>query len=371
MKKFLQEINLLQQKNLYRKLAVVDFYDETTITKESKKLISFASNDYFSLANNQKVKNSAIQAIQKFGVGAKSSRYICGNNSLNSKLEKAIAKINNCEDAIIFSSGYQAAIGAIPALVSESDLIIADKLIHSCLLDGSKLSDAKFLRFSHNDTKHLEKLLQENRAKYQNCLIISEEIFSMDGDLAHIDELLQISKKFDCKILIDGAHSLYQKEKLIQNSRLIKFGTFSKAFGSFGGYVCADKITIDYLRNSCKSAIYTTALPPSILAASIQSCAIISKKDFATKTLENANYFCELMNLQKTNSAIVIIKINDAKTVLQIAKNIEEKGFLISAIRPPTALESRLRITFCYHHKKSEIKKLAQILKAEIAEICN
>lgn len=357
----------LKEKNLYRSIVTSDVVDAVTIQRRKEKLISFSSNDYFGLSQNLEVKKSAIDAIKKFGVGAGASRYVSGNNSLYEKLEKALAKFKKCDDAIVFSSGYSCAIGVIPALVGEGDLIIADRLIHSSLIDGAKLSGARFIRFLHNDTLSCQKILIENREQFKKCLIITETIFSMDGDVGKVSELLRLAKQFDCILISDDAHGL--GFETTSHPEHLQLGTFSKAFGSLGGYVCGEKILIDYLRNFSKSQIYSTALPPSILAASLASLKIIEKKNLGKKALENAQYFCELMNLPKAKSAIVPIILGEEKKVLEVAKEVEENGMLISAIRPPSveAGKSRLRITFSSEHKKSQIKKLAEVLSKSLS----
>ncbi len=394
---FAQAIANLKEKNLYRQLVECCYIKPGVVVRDGKKLINFASNDYFALAQNSRVKKSAIKALKKYGAGGASSRYICGNNPLYTQLEKQLAQINNCEDAMVFSSGYQAAIGVIPALVDENDLVVADKIIHASLLDGVKLSGAKLIRFAHNDIKHCEDVIQSNTSEYKRILIITESVFSMDGDLGKIAQLQDIAQKYGCILLVDGAHELYDGRasnigapnsasefsrsstlSLSGNGRegrgaefcghTIKLGTLSKAIGALGGYVAADKTTIDYLRNFAKSAIYTTALPPAVLAAACESLKIIVQKNLAQKTLQNAEYFCQLMNLPKPESAIVVIKIGDNKKVVEIAAEIIKNGFLISAIRPPTVAPNgaRLRITFNAMHKKKYIAKLANLLKKEI-----
>lgn len=406
-----------KEKNLYRQLVESDIVDSTTIKRGKKNLISFACNDYFGLSQNLAVKKSAIAAIKKYGVGARASRYVTGNNSLYTKLEKQIARMKKCDEAIVFSSGYACAIGVIPALVGEGDLIVSDKFIHSSLIDGSKLSQAKLMRFLHNDILHARKILQENRGKFKKCIIITETVFSMDGDVGEVEELLKLAVEFDAILISDDAHGLFLNERkdgvaspvLLQDEkpsvessrnqrkvpavlsfrgknlplvsttlnrrfedfdfigaefRYLKLGTLSKSTGTLGGYASGNKILIDYLRNFAKSAIYSTALPPAILAASLTSLKIIEKKNLGKKTLENADYFCQLMNLSKPQSAIVPIIIGDNKKTLEIAKKIAKKGFLISAIRPPTVEfgKARLRITFSSEHKKNQIKKLALVL---------
>jgi len=362
MKDFLLAVQNLRSKNLYRKLVQYDVVDSVILQNSSgKKLISFASNDYFGLSQNVLVKKAACDAINKYGVSSASSRYISGNNSLYAKLEKQIARMKNCEDAIVFSSGYQAAIGVIPALVGEGDLVLADKLIHSCLIDGAKLSGAKLLRFCHNDIAHCEELIKVNKNKYKSILIITESIFSMDGDVAPIAKLQQLAQKNNCLFLTDAAHDIdFTGLSNAKYNRHLKMGTLSKAVGGFGGYIAGEKSIINYLRNFAKSAIYTTALPPCVLAASLKSLKIISKKKLGEKVLENARYFCELMNLLQPQSAIVIIKIGDNKKVLKIKDAKKKEGLLISAIRPPTVEPqgARLRITFSSQHKKSQIKRV-------------
>ncbi len=352
-----------KEQNLYRQLVESDIIDAVTIKRGNNHLISFASNDYFGLSQNPQVKKAAINAINKYGVGAGASRYVTGNNSFYQKLEQQIASMKKCPAAIVFASGYAGAIGVLPALVSAGDLIVADRLIHSSLIDGAKLSGARLMRFLHNDVAHAQKILSENRAQFKKCLIITETIFSMDGDVGEVPELLKLADEFDCILVSDAAHDLFlQKNSPAKNH--LQIGTCSKAVGTLGGYVAGEEYLIDYLRNFAKSAIYSTALPPAILAASLTSLKIIEKKNPGKKALKNAQYFCQLLNLPEAKSAIVLLILGESKKVLAVAKKLEQQGILISAIRPPTveAGKARLRITFSAKHQKSQIKKLAEIL---------
>jgi 8-amino-7-oxononanoate synthase len=360
---YINDIESLKKQNLYRKLVDSNSIASNIINREKHRYISFACNDYLGLSHNSALKKSAILAIKKYGVGARASRYITGNNILYKKLEKALAKFYKNDDALVFSSGYSCAIGVVKALVGEGDLIIADKLIHACLIDGAQLSQAKFIRFDHNNLEHCLKILQENRHQYKKCLILTETIFSMDGDVGKIAELLNLANKFDAILLSDDAHGLGQN--IEPHSRHLQMGTLSKAFGSLGGFVVGDKILIEYLRQFSRSAIYSTALPPAILASSLQALKIISKKNLAQKSIEIAQYFCQLMNLLKPESSIVIIKIGESKKVVEIAQKVAKNGFLIGAIRPPTVPQNqaRLRLTFSASHRKNDIKKLAKILR--------
>lgn len=369
----LESDNLVREPCIYEKIYHKNkkfFFDKN---QDNLKLISFADNDYLNLVDCNKIKKVAIKATEKYGIGAGSSRYITGNNIFYQKIEEKIAKMKNRQASLLFSSGYSVAVGVIPALVSRGDLIIADRLIHSCLIDGAKLSGAKMIRFAHNDMINCENILMQNRHLFARCLIISESIFSMDGDVGKINDLWSLAKKFNCGLLIDEAHSFGVKDFTISKQDLrvknsafyLQMGTLSKAVGAIGGYVAGDKMVVKYLKNFAKTAIYSTALPPAILASINESLKIIAKGDRAFKAWRNVDYFCELMNLPKSQSLIVPILVGDNKKALDIANYVKNQGFIISAIRPPTVPvgKARLRITFCSNHLKKDIERLVKIVK--------
>lgn len=335
-----------------------------TIRNFERSLIDFSSNDYLGLRFDVRLTNASKQAIDEYGTGSGASRLLTGNSPLYDALEVEIASCYGKESACVFSSGYTANIGAIGALVEKGDLIIVDKLSHSCILEGSMLSGAKLLRFKHNNLRHLEKLLTDNRENYRNCMIISESTFSMDGDRANIKKINTLAKQYDCFTYVDFAHEI----KKIKESPDVLMGTFSKAFGSLGGYVCGSKKVVDYIKTKAKSLIYSTALPASVLASSLEAVRIFNNKDgkkLACKALDNARYFCDRMALPEAKSQIVPIIIGDDKKVLELQKQIEGKGFIVSAIRPPTVPEgtARLRFSFSASHDKSHLDKLVDILK--------
>lgn len=357
------QIRLRKEANQYRQFNEFIPISSTRIKKNGVELISFCSNDYLGLAHNKKIIEEAHKVIDKYGIGSGSSRFVAGNYDLYNILEQKIADIKKSDDALIFSSGYSCAIGVLPALVKKGDLIIADRLIHSCLIDGAVLSGAKILRFKHNDYEHCRELLINNRVNYDKVLIVSESVFSMDGDKSDIKKLLNIAKNFDSLLLIDYAHDIKLSDDF-QSDNLLKMGTFSKAFGALGGYIAGNKILIDYLRNFSKSLIYSTALPPVILASIYQAIEIMKNDDLANIVIANAEYFCNLVNLAKPESAIIPIIIGDEQKTIDIAKKVEENGYLISAIRPPTVEKgkSRLRITFNSEHQKKDIEELARLI---------
>jgi 8-amino-7-oxononanoate synthase len=348
----------------YRLLHNFEFISSTKIKKNNRLLTSFCSNDYLGISFNKNVIRAAKNAISKYGAGSASSRFVCGNLSLYKILEQDIANYMNCDDSIIFSSGYITAIGVIPALVGKNDIIIADKLIHSCLIDAAILSKAKLLRFNHNDIVHCQKLLDQNRDKYNKCLIITESVFSMDGDLGDIKQLHKLSNTYNSMLLIDYAHDIDMNDKIIADN-IIKMGTLSKSIANLGGFIAANNIIIDYLRNYSKSLIYSTALPPSILAGSVKALEIIRQNNLQKKLYRNITLFCSLTNINNAKSAIIPIIVKDSLKALNIAKLFEEKGYLLSAIRPPTVAKNsaRLRITINANHMKKDIINVANLIK--------
>lgn len=355
-KHFSQKLQELQNAELLRHIRN---YDDS--------LVDFASNDYLGLLGDQRIKNASIDAINKYGVGAGASRLITGNSALYDDLEDVISNYYGKEGGCVFSSGYAANLGAISALVGRGDLIIADKLSHACIIDGAQLSGAKFMRFRHNDYEHLEKLLLDHRSDYNKCLVITESIFSMDGDRADIKLLNEIAHKYNAWSYVDYAHDI-ETEKYVNTEAQpdIVMGTFSKGFASLGGYVCASDIVINYLKSKSKTLIYSTALPPSVLASSIESVKIVKTEKYRSqKALNNAGYFCNKMGLDAPESQIVPVILGDENKVISIRSEVENNGIIISAIRPPTVPKdtSRLRVSFSYNHNESQIDDLIKILK--------
>jgi 8-amino-7-oxononanoate synthase len=357
-----QKLQILAVKEQKRVILPSYRHNGVQVTRDGKNLISFSCNDYLGLASHPRVISAAEEALKKYGAGAGASRLVTGDCPLYSELENLIAEYNNTQGVCVFGSGYLANIGAIPALVGKNDLIIADKLAHACIIDGGKLSGATMLRFAHNNMAHLRILLESNRVEYQNCLIVTETVFSMDGDVAPLAELSAIAKEFDAWIMSDGAHSLNMDTKCD-----IKMGTLSKAAGSYGGYVCGSKTLVEYLKNAARSLIFSTALPPASLAASIEALKIMKKEpELCLKPLENARLFTQSLGLPEAKSAIVPLILGENDKALAAAALLAECGFLVTAIRPPTVPENtaRLRFTFSALHTKEQIESLcAAILK--------
>lgn len=360
---YIEKIKLQKKHNLHRKFVSSNAINKNKINYNSRSVISFACNDYMGLAQSEILKKTAISAIKKYGVGGRASRYISGNNQLYFKLENLIAKFYQMPKAVVFSSGYMTAIGVVKALVNKNDIVIADKLIHGCFIDGIAISQAKFCRFQHNSLKNCREILQENRNFHQNCLIIIESVYSMDGDVADFENFIKLAEEFRAIIIIDNAHGLHHKFSPSPN--LLMMGTLSKTIGAFGGYIVGNKILIENIVQFSRSLIYTTSLPPAILATAIRSFQFLQKTKILDQAKKNAEFFCEILGLKKPDSQIVVIIIGENKKLLKIQKEILKNGFLVSAIRSPTVRvgSERLRISFSSQHKKAQIKKLAEIIK--------
>jgi 8-amino-7-oxononanoate synthase len=360
------EISKVRDSNIYRKLKYIT-KNHDNLQYEGNSYISFSCNDYLGLSQNKEVKEAAIKAIKDYGVGAGASRLVTGNNILYESIENKLAKIYNTDKALIFGSGYLANIGIISALMSVKDLVVTDKLIHACIIDGVKLSGAKLLRFKHNNIEHLEQILQKYRCQYRFCLILTENVFSMDGDIAPLSKIAELANKYDSITMSDNAHGL--GISAINNAINIKMGTFSKAIGAYGGYVAGSNLLIDYLTNKARSLIFSTALPPSVLASIDKSLQImLENPNLGQKSLDNARLFASELGLADPSSAIVPVIIGDEQKTMSLSNKLLDNGYYVAAIRPPTVPRgtSRLRVTFSARHQKQDIISLAKIIKQHI-----
>lgn len=337
----------------------------TTLQKENKEYLSFNDNDYFNLSTHPEVIARTKETIEQYGIGTRASRLQSGNHPLYRALENLLAQSKGTEASLVFGSGYLTNIGVIPALVGKGDLIIADKLIHACLIDGAKLSGAKLVRFSHNDPTSCQRLLQKHRRHYRHCLILTETVFSMDGDVAPVAKLFSLANQFDAYLLTDDAHGfgLFDHHTMPAH---IHVGTLSKAIGCYGGYVCASQTIIDYLINTARSFIYSTALPTPILAGAAHAITILNNSSHIKRQpIDNAIYFTKEMDLPLAQSAIVPYIIGTSYQALQVSAQLEKNNILAQAIRPPTVPlnTARLRLTFSAAHTKNDLNKLIRILK--------
>lgn len=322
-------------------------------------MVSFGSNDYLGLSQHPAVIAAAQAAAGQYGAGAGASRLVCGDYPLLSQLEAKLAEAYGAESAMVFGSGYLTSIGVIPALVGKGDLILADKLIHACMLDGAALSNAKLKRFRHNDVAHLKSLLAEHRPQYRQVLVLTESIFSMDGDAAPEAEIAALCTAHDAWLLVDRAHQLDTRA----TKTAITMGTLSKAYGSYGGFVAGSAALVQYLRTAARSAMFTTALPPAAVGAALKALEIAKAEAWrAEKAIENA--YCFSNKFQ--NSSIVPHVVGSNEAALALSAKLRKAGFFVPAIRPPTVPEgtARLRFSFTALQEMHHIKEVIACLKS-------
>jgi 8-amino-7-oxononanoate synthase len=362
-----QRLKDLQEKAQYRVLQDTERLQGGLVERHGKTLLSFSCNDYLGLSQDNRVKEAAEAAIKRWGVGAGASRLVTGNHPLYAELEQLLASIKGTEAALVCGSGYLTNIGVIPALVDHHDLIIADKLVHACLLDGARLSQATLKRFKHNDVQHLKQLLIRYRHQYRHCLILTDHIFSMDGDIAPMEQLVELANDHDAWVLSDDAHGLGVCVEGQEAAKAhIQMGTLSKAVGAYGGYVGASNKVIEYLINTTRSFVFSTALPPAMLAASCEAIRIIqSEPEYVKTPLLRAQEFTKACGLPLAVSPIVPLILRDENKALHASKMLEEEGFLVAAIRPPTVPKgtARLRFTFSALHREEDVVRLASFCR--------
>ena len=369
----------LKQRNLLRTLAETERLGPVEVRRGDKRLISFSCNDYLNLSQHPKIKAAAIEATQKHGAGSGASRLVTGNHPLYAVLEEKLAALKGAEAACVFGSGYLANTGIIPALIGADDMVCIDELSHACIYAGGRLTAGAVHVFRHNDAGHLAEIFKAHRTDHPRALIVTDGVFSMDGDLAPLAALTDVAAEFDAWLMTDDAHGI----GVVGGGRgsgftnggeysvPLQMGTLSKAIGAYGGYLCASKPVIDLIRTRCRTLIYSTALPPGTVAAAIAALDLIQDDpDYAALPLKKAQDFTAMLGLADAESPIVPIVLGDAQRTLDASKVLEEEGFLVIAIRPPTVPDgtARLRITFTAAHDDDDIARLAERIKPLMAD---
>ena len=358
----------LQRRHLRRALAETLREDGIWVERAGKRLLSFSCNDYLNLTQHPAIKQAAIAAIEEYGAGSGASRLVTGNHPLYAQLEARLARIKQTEAACVFGSGYLANAGIAPALLGRGDLILLDELSHSSLWTGARLSRAEALAFRHNDLGHAAGLLKQHRAQHQRALLVTEGVFSMDGDCAPLTELAALAREFNAWLMVDDAHDL-DFARATSSGVPHCIGTLSTALGSYGGYLCASQPVIDLIRNRARTLIYSTGLPPPTVAAAIAAIDLIEREpDRLAQPLAKAQAFTRAAGLPSAQSAIVPVVIGEASAALAASQLIEAEGYLAVAIRPPTVPEgtARLRLSFSAAHPDAEVARLADIVRTRI-----
>jgi len=368
----------LEAQALRRRLIETDRREGVRATRGGRELISFCCNDYLNLSQHAAIKRAAIEATEKYGAGAGASRLVSGNHPLFAELERRLAAWKEAEDCVVFGSGYMANLGIVPALAGAGDLILADELSHACLMSGAKLSGAEFAIFRHNDLAHLDALLAARRGTANHCLILTDGIFSMDGDAAPVEALAELAARHDAWLMTDDAHGIGVVGREGRGSSFmeaekaavpLQMGTLSKAVGSYGGYLCASRAVCDLIRTRARTLIYSTGLPPGAVAASIAALDFIrDNPDYCKRPVEKARGFTRALGLPEPESPIVPLILGDAERTLAASAMLEAEGFLVTGIRPPTVPPgtARLRFTFTAEHKDEDIARLTTLVRERI-----
>jgi len=367
----------LQRRHLRRTLTESLREDGLWIERDGKRLLSFSCNDYLNLTQHPAIKQAAIDAIEKYGVGSGASRLVTGNHPLYAQLEVRLARIKQTEAAVVFGSGYLANTGIIPVVIGREGLVLVDELSHACLFAGAELSRGKVLTFRHNDVAEARKLLARHRSSHDHALIVTDGVFSMDGDLAPLADLLAVADEHDAWLMSDDAHGLGvvgdgRGSGFVGNTHIplpLQMGTLSKAIGSYGGYLCASRPVVDLIRNRARTLIYSTGLPPACVAAAIAALDLIERdQDYAATPLRKAKMFTRRVGLAEAQSPIVPVIIGDEEATLAASRMLVEEGYFSAAIRPPSvpAGTARLRLTFTAKHSDQAIERLADIVRDKI-----
>ncbi|MCL5061867.1 MAG: 8-amino-7-oxononanoate synthase [Nitrospiraceae bacterium] len=381
---FSDELERLRQENLLRRVCDRDLGATTArILINGAEYINFSSNDYLGLASHPSITEAAKRAIDGYGLGSGASRLLSGGTELHGKLERMAAEFKGTEAALVFNSGYTANISAIPsiagAIAGKGDVIFSDEFNHASIIDGCRLSKAKKVIYRHRDTSHLSELIKKEEGKRK--IVITDTVFSMDGDIAPLKEISDICREHNAIVYIDDAHGTGVlgdgrgalehfgiKPEPWPNAQIIQMGTFSKALGSYGAYIAADRDVIEWLINTARGFIYSTALPASIIAASIEALQILQKDTILVKKLwQNRERLLKGIrelgfDTMNSETPIIPIIVGDMETTLKFSELLTKHNIYAPAIRPPTVKIPRIRITVTASHTEEDIDKLLDVL---------
>ncbi|OHE55812.1 MAG: 8-amino-7-oxononanoate synthase [Thermodesulfovibrio sp. RBG_19FT_COMBO_41_18] len=373
---FFEKLKILKENRLFREIKDRASPQGSKIKLGGREYVNFSSNDYLGLANHPYIINEVKKALDEYGSGSGASRLLSGGSILHKELEDKTAQFKETESALVFNSGYAANSGIIPAITDKDDMIFSDELNHASIIDGCRLSKAKTVIYRHKDLSHLEDLIRKEDAK--NKIVITDTVFSMDGDIAPLAGIYDICKKNNAILYIDDAHGT----GVLGNGRgtlshfnikpepwVIQMGTFSKALGSFGAFVTGNREVIEWIQNTARSFIFSTALPSCVIAASIAALELIKNdselikklwenRDRAASDIKDSGY-----DIMGSETPIIPLKTGNVEDTLRISRHLYEKGLFAPAIRPPTVIEPKIRITVTASHTDEDIEKLIEALK--------
>jgi len=369
------ELEELRSKGLYRETFGVEGAQGRTVRVDGRELICFGSNDYLGLASDPRVKQAAAAAANAFGSGATASRLVSGTMELHEALEHRLARFKHAEACLLFPTGYMANVGTIAALVERGDLVIADRFSHASVIDGCRLSGATFRVYAHGDASALEEALKRS-ANARRRLIATDGLFSMDGDLAPLRQIVPLAQRYNAALLLDdahgtgtlGEHGRGTAEHLgVEGQIDVSVGTLSKALASLGGFVVGSEKLISYLKNRARTFIYTTASPPSVLAAALAALQIVEDEPERRARLRTLTALARTeltaagMTVPPGEAPIVPMIVGDTRRALELSAHLRSRGFLVPAVRPPTvpAGTARLRVSLQAIHTEEDIRALA------------
>jgi 8-amino-7-oxononanoate synthase len=376
-KAFLKE---KKQQHLYRSVKMSESAQAPRMQIDGKEYLTFCSNDYLGLANHPDVLRAFKQGADKYGVGSGAAHLINGHSIEHQKLEEALAEFTGREKALLFSTGYMANLGVVNSLLEKTDVLFQDRLNHASLIDAGLLSRAKMRRYAHNDSSALQSLYDKTKA--QNSMILTDGVFSMDGDEAPVNDLAKIAKAQQAWLMVDDAHGfgtlgksgagLLEQQKLSQVDVPILMATLGKALGTAGAFVAGSSDLIEYLIQTARTYVYTTAMPASIAAATIASLKIVQNESWRREKLDHLirqfkQGTMQLgIELMPSNTAIQPIMLGSSERALKVSQALSDKGILVTAIRPPTVPEgsSRLRVTFSANHTEHDVTLLLWALES-------
>jgi 8-amino-7-oxononanoate synthase len=363
-----KELEKLKKENLYR---------ERFLVPEDVKTL--CSNNYLNLSKHPKVIKGAEKTLKRFGLGSGASQLVSGYTELHRKVEETLKELKKVESCVTFGSGFLANLGTISALFGKGDVIFSDELNHASIIDGIKLSKAQKFIYKHKDIDHLKELLGKYRKNFNRCGIATDSVFSMDGDIAPLKELVEIAENYKCFLLVDDAHATgtlgYSSLSYFQIEHkpfIVEIGTFSKALGGYGAYVCSSEVVTDYLINRARSLIFSTSLPPPVLGGILEALKLLKENPELIRELQNrAKFVKNLLRkkgfdlyLTEDITPIVPIMVYDEKKALQVRDCLLEKGFFVQAIRYPTVPKgkARLRLTVTLEYPLEVYKDFVEIL---------
>ncbi len=380
------ELNELRGKGLFRSLRTLSSSQGRMITIDGKEVLNFCSNDYLGLASDRRLQEAVVRATFQYGVGSGASRLVCGNSAEHEALERDIAVLKKTETALVFNSGYAANTGIITALVGRDDVVFSDKLNHASIVDGIVLSRAELKRYPHCDVAALSDLLEKTKTTGRK-LIVTDTVFSMDGDIAPLKEIAALARRYGAWLMVDEAHAFgvfgacgagLVERMGLEGQVDIQMGTLSKAAGVSGAYVAGSNTLRDYLVNHARSFIYTTAQPPALAAAAREAVRIIRDEPLRReRLLKNADHLREGIRFLgfdtlNSQSPIIPLVLGEADKALLWSKEFFKRGIFVSAIRPPTVPEhtARLRVTITAGHTSEDLTRFLDVLRS-VKEACS